>query len=100
MPLKAPYLNDPEEVRKATIQQLEDLRAARSVLDGLIAAAEATLGVKPQTGRPPNAFPQDKVIELRKRGMSWRKIAAELKVPYATVLRKITPCRGLRLSAR
>ncbi len=37
-------------------------------------------------GRPKRVFRRDVAISLREAGMSWRKIAAELEVPMATVI--------------
>jgi DNA invertase Pin-like site-specific DNA recombinase len=42
-------------------------------------------------GRPRRVFRRDAAIAMREAGMSWRKIAAELNVPMATV---IDACRG------
>jgi len=36
-------------------------------------------------GRPRRLFRRDRALELRKQGMSWRKIATELDVPQATI---------------
>ena len=40
-------------------------------------------------GRPAKVFRRDRAKELRKQGMSWRKIAAELGVDFATVRRAV-----------
>jgi putative DNA-invertase from lambdoid prophage Rac len=37
-------------------------------------------------GRPKRVFRRDEAVRLREAGMSWRKIAAELKVPVTTVV--------------
>ena len=37
-------------------------------------------------GRPRRVFRRDAAIAMREAGMSWRKIAAELDVPLATVI--------------
>jgi len=37
-------------------------------------------------GRPKRVFRRDVAISMREAGMSWRKIAAELEVPMATVI--------------
>ena len=36
-------------------------------------------------GRPKRIFRRDRVLKLRKKGMSWRKIAAKLKLPMSTI---------------
>ena len=36
-------------------------------------------------GRPPRIFRRDQARELRKGGMSWRKIAAKLGLPQSTI---------------
>ena len=42
-------------------------------------------------GRPRRVFRRDQAVELRARGLSWRKIAAELKIPMSTI---IDACRN------
>ena len=42
-------------------------------------------------GRPKRVFRRDVALSMREAGMSWRKIAAALEVPMATV---IDACRG------
>lgn len=37
-------------------------------------------------GRPRKVFRRDQALELRAKGLSWRKIAAELQVPMSTVI--------------
>ena len=37
-------------------------------------------------GRPRRVFRRDAAVAMREAGMSWRKIAAELDVPMATVI--------------
>ena len=44
-----------------------------------------------QLGRPKRVFRRDLAVSMREAGMSWRKIAAALEVPMATV---IDACRG------
>ena len=39
-----------------------------------------------QLGRPKRVFRRDEALWLREQGMSWRKIAVELKVPVTTVV--------------
>lgn len=39
-----------------------------------------------QLGRPKRVFRRDEAVSMRKAGMSWRKIAAALEVPMATVI--------------
>jgi DNA invertase Pin-like site-specific DNA recombinase len=41
-----------------------------------------------QLGRPKRIFRRDEAARLRAEGMSWRKIAAELKVPVTTVVER------------
>ena len=36
-------------------------------------------------GRPPRVFCRDQALELRNQGLSWRKIAAALGIPQATI---------------
>ena len=40
-------------------------------------------------GRPKIVFRRDRARELRAQGMSWRKISAELEVPFATIRRAL-----------
>jgi len=37
-------------------------------------------------GRPKRLFRRDQAVEMRAKGMSWRKIAASLQVPMSTVI--------------
>jgi putative DNA-invertase from lambdoid prophage Rac len=37
-------------------------------------------------GRPKRVFRRDEAVRLREAGMSWRRIAAELKIPVTTVV--------------
>src|ERR1700733_3002433 len=39
-----------------------------------------------QLGRPRRVFRRDEALEMRARGLSWRKIAAALHVPLATLV--------------
>jgi hypothetical protein len=41
--------------------------------------------------RGPKIFRRDEAVRLRKEGLSWRKIAAELGLPVTTVVEE---CRG------
>jgi putative DNA-invertase from lambdoid prophage Rac len=42
-------------------------------------------GKRTRIGRPRRVFRRDQAAELRAKGMSWRKIAAELGVPVTTI---------------
>ena len=50
-----------------------------------------------QLGRPKRVFRRDLAVSMREAGMSWRKIAAALEVPMATV---IDACRGEEATLR
>ena len=44
-------------------------------------------------GRPAKVFRRDQAVELRKAGMSWRKIAAQFGVSFMTVKKAVQGCK-------
>ena len=77
----------------AAFAELEREMIRERVTSG-IRAAQAS-GKK--LGRPKRVFRRDLAISLRESGMSWRKIAAALEVPMATV---IDACQGEQATHR
>ncbi len=77
----------------AAFAELEREMIRERVTSGLRAAKAS--GKK--LGRPKRVFRRDVALSMREAGMSWRKIAAELKVPMATV---IDACRGEEATSR
>jgi hypothetical protein len=60
--------------------------AARFTVERVVAGVKAARANSKQLGRPKRVFRRDEVVRLREAGMSWRKIAARLKVPVTTVV--------------
>jgi DNA invertase Pin-like site-specific DNA recombinase len=68
------------------------IMAAFAELERELIRERVTAGVRAarakgtQLGRPRRVFRRDEALRLRQSGMSWRQIAAELKVPVTTVV--------------
>ena len=68
------------------------IMAAFAELERELIRERVTAGVRAarakgtQLGRPRRVFRRDEALRMRQSGMSWRKIAAELKVPVTTVV--------------
>jgi len=66
----------------AAFAELEREMIRERVTSGIrVAQANGT-----KLGRPKRVFRRDVAISMREAGMSWRRIAAELEVPMATVI--------------
>jgi DNA invertase Pin-like site-specific DNA recombinase len=56
------------------------------ILERVVAGVKAARANGKHLGRPKRIFRRDEAVRLRAEGMSWRKIAAELRVPVTTVV--------------
>jgi DNA invertase Pin-like site-specific DNA recombinase len=56
------------------------------IRERVVAGVKAARANGKQLGRPKRVFRRDEAVRLRAEGMSWRKIAARLKIPVTTVV--------------